>query len=102
MLKCLYCYGELEVNQVDYHPKCITKFYGTKHAPLLPYRFNEMEKLAKQAVAFSISVPGVQPKLSLGRIKTTLELCSEATKSGVSADAGKRTFIHEISRIVWN
>ena len=73
MLKCLYCYGELEVNQVDYHPKCITKFYGTKHAPLLPYRFNEMEKLAKQAVAFSISVPGVQPKLSLGRIKTTLE-----------------------------
>lgn len=73
MLKCLYCYRELEVNQVDYHPKCITKFFGTKYAPLLPYRFNEMEKLAKQAVALSISVPGVQPKLSLGRIKTTLE-----------------------------
>jgi serine/threonine-protein kinase HipA len=32
-----------------------------------------MEKLAKEAVQLSVTVPGVQPKLSLGWIKTVLE-----------------------------
>jgi serine/threonine-protein kinase HipA len=32
-----------------------------------------MEKLAKEAVELSVTVPGVQPKLSLGWIKSTLE-----------------------------
>lgn len=57
----------------DYHPKCIKAFYGSEHAPVLPYRLSEMEKLAKQAAELSITVPGVQPKLSLGWIKTELE-----------------------------
>jgi serine/threonine-protein kinase HipA len=57
----------------DYHPKCIKTFYGTSHAPVLPYRLSEMEQLAKKAAELSITVPGVQPKLSLGWIKTELE-----------------------------
>lgn len=69
MSKCLYCYKELDENQLDYHPKCIKAFYGTKHAPVLPYRLSEMENLAKEAAEQSITVPGVQPKLSLGWIK---------------------------------
>lgn len=73
MPKCLSCYKELDEDQVDYHPKCATAFYGTKHAPILPYRLSEMEKLAKEAAELSITVPGVQPKLSLGWIKTALE-----------------------------
>lgn len=73
MHKCLYCYKELDENQVDYHPKCIMAFYGTKHAPLLSYRLSEMEKLAKEAAELSIAVPGVQPKLSLGWMKAALE-----------------------------
>lgn len=74
MPKCLYCYKELEANNTgDYHPKCIKAFYGTKSAPVLPYRLDEMEKLAKEAVELSVTVPGVQPKLSLGWIKNTLE-----------------------------
>ena len=73
MNKCLYCYKELDENQVDYHPKCIRAFYGTKHAPILQYRLSEIEKLAKAAAELSITVPGVQPKLSLGWIKTELE-----------------------------
>src|SRR5690606_20444518 len=36
-------------------------------------RLDEMEKLAKEAVQLSVTVPGVQPKLSLGWIKTVLE-----------------------------
>ena len=74
MPKCLYCYKELDANDTgDYHPKCIKAFYGTKSAPALPYRLDEMEKLAKEAVELSVTVPGVQPKLSLGWIKNRLE-----------------------------
>jgi len=57
----------------DYHPECIRAFYGTKYAPALPYRLDEMEKLAKEAVELSVTVPGVQPKISLGWIKTVLQ-----------------------------
>ncbi len=74
MTKCLYCYKDLDANDTgDYHPTCIKAFYGTKAAPALPYRLDEMEKLAMEAVALSITVPGVQPKLSLGWIKSHLE-----------------------------
>lgn len=74
MRKCLYCYMEMDAkHDADYHPVCIKKFYGTKHAPVLPYRLSEMEKLAKQAAEQSVTVPGVQPKLSLRWIKTELE-----------------------------
>ena len=74
MNKCLYCYKELEAkNTGDYHPKCIKIFYGTMYAPDLPYRLDEMEKLAKESIDLSITVPGVQPKLSLGWIKSALQ-----------------------------
>lgn len=74
MLKCLYCYEELNANDTgDYHPKCIKAFYGTTFAPALPYRLDEMEKLAREAVELSVTVPGVQPKLSLGWLKNRLE-----------------------------
>jgi len=74
MSRCLYCYQEIEAAGIgDYHPGCIKTFYGTKYAPALPYRLDEMEKLAKEAVQLSVTVPGVQPKLSLGWIKTVLE-----------------------------
>ncbi|MFN4811927.1 MAG: HipA domain-containing protein [Bacteroidota bacterium] len=74
MSKCLYCYKELGANDTgDYHAKCIKAFYGTNSAPALPYQLEEMEKLAKEAVELSITVPGVQPKISLGWIKSTLE-----------------------------
>jgi serine/threonine-protein kinase HipA len=74
MRKCLYCYKELDkIYDGDYHPKCIKAFYGTEHASILPYQLSEMEKLAKKAAELSITVPGVQPKLSLGWIKKELE-----------------------------
>ncbi|MFN9108562.1 MAG: HipA domain-containing protein, partial [Bacteroidota bacterium] len=38
-----------------------------------PYQLSEMEKLAKEAAELSITVPGVQPKLSLGWIKNELK-----------------------------
>lgn len=73
MHKCLYCYKELDPKLGDYHPACVKAFFGTKQAPVLPYKLSEMEKLAKEAAELSITVPGVQPKLSLGWIKQEME-----------------------------
>ena len=73
MRKCLSCYNSLDHHQADYHPTCALEFFGTTHAPFLPYRLTELENLAKEAAMLSISVPGVQPKLSLGWLKSKLE-----------------------------
>jgi serine/threonine-protein kinase HipA len=72
----------------DYHPKCVKAFYGTEHAPILPYQLSEMEKLAKEAAELSITVPGVQPKLSLGWIKKELENGHEGRLTIVDALEG--------------
>lgn len=72
MSKCLFCYQALKENEIDFHPKCSKKIFGTTTAPLLNYTLDEMEILAKEIIETSISVPGVQPKLSLWFIKETL------------------------------
>ncbi|MDP3358149.1 MAG: HipA domain-containing protein [Lutibacter sp.] len=62
--KCLYCYQNL-TTETDYHEKCSLKFFGTNQAPKLEYTFDQMADLAKNVVERSVSVPGVQPKLSM-------------------------------------
>ncbi|MBI9041842.1 HipA domain-containing protein [Lutibacter sp.] len=62
--KCLYCYKEL-TTEIDFHEKCSLAFFGTKEAPKLNYSLEQMTDLAKNVVERSISVPGVQPKLSM-------------------------------------
>jgi len=66
--KCLYCYRELETG-ADFHESCSLKFFGTKKAPTIPYSLDQMTEMAKKVVERSISVPGVQSKLSLSQIK---------------------------------
>ena len=65
MSKCLYCYHELEEGQVDFHPSCARKFFGSETVPLLPYTRDNMSELAKQVIRTSASVTGVQAKMSL-------------------------------------
>lgn len=62
--KCLYCYQDLTV-ETDFHEKCSLIFFGTKQAPKLEYTLDQMADLAKNVVERSVSVPGVQPKLSM-------------------------------------
>lgn len=73
MNKCLYCYEKLSKGEIDYHNNCANIFFNQDEVPILPYDFSEMEKLAKEAVLLSVTVPGVQPKLSLGWIKNEIE-----------------------------
>ena len=65
MSKCLYCYHELEEGQVDFHPSCARKFFGSEIVPMLPYTRNNMSELARQVIRTSTSVTGVQAKMSL-------------------------------------
>lgn len=65
MSKCLYCYQELDEGQVDFHPCCSRKFFGSDTPPLLPYTRDNMTELAKQVIRTSTSVTGVQAKMSL-------------------------------------
>ena len=64
-MRCLYCYKELKEGQVDYHPACSKKLFGTKIPPQLPFVRDEIGELAKQVVRSQTTLTGVQAKLSL-------------------------------------
>lgn len=64
---CLACFQKLNSKEVNYHPKCLAKFWQDDTPVLqLDYALSEIEELAKENVEQRIIVPGVQPKLSLG------------------------------------
>lgn len=65
MCKCLYCYRELEPGQVDFHPSCARKMFGTKEQPLMEYTQSDMERLAAEIIRSQTTLTGVQAKLSL-------------------------------------
>lgn len=67
---CLYCYKPVE--QGEFHPKCSLKFFGSENPPDIPFSIDDMITLAKQVVQRSISVPGVQPKISMAIIGENL------------------------------
>jgi serine/threonine-protein kinase HipA len=49
----------------DFHPACSLAFFGTETPPKIEYSLDEMNELAIKVVERSVSVPGVQPKLSM-------------------------------------
>lgn len=71
--RCLYCAEPLsEVHSSDFHERCCQDFFGTSLPPILPYNLDQMAELAKRTLERSVSVPGVQPKLSLSLVKEAL------------------------------
>ena len=70
--KCLYCYQPL--NGVgDFHESCSKLFFGNSEPPILMHTLDEMSELAQHVVNRSVTVPGVQPKLSLSIVKEITE-----------------------------
>lgn len=63
--KCLYCYEDLDNSEIDFHNKCSRKFFGTENVPLLEMSLSDIENYAVNLLKRSISVTGVQPKLSI-------------------------------------
>lgn len=65
MKKCLYCYRPLADGEVDYHKACARKIFESTTVPALPYTRTNIKELAREIVTASITVTGVQAKLSL-------------------------------------
>ena len=65
MCKCLYCYQLLNHGEVDFHPGCAKKIFGTNEVPVLDYTMDEIDTLAAEVIQEQTSLTGVQPKLSL-------------------------------------
>lgn len=64
MNKCLYCYAPIE-DDSHYHPKCSRKFFRLEVPPRLQCDITELKEVAKKIILKSVTVPGVQAKLSL-------------------------------------
>ncbi len=60
-------------DDTDFHEKCSMSFFGLKKPPKMPYTIDQMAELAKDVVERSVSVPGVQAKLSMSLVKETRE-----------------------------
>lgn len=69
--RCLYCYEPLD-GEKDLHKKCSQVFFGISEPPVIPYSIDQMAELARDIVERSVTVPGVQAKLSMSLIKGTL------------------------------
>lgn len=69
---CLYCYEPLN-GEKDFHKKCSVAFFETPVPPVIPYSIDQMAELAKDIVERSVTVPGVQAKLSMSLVKATRE-----------------------------
>ena len=65
MNKCLYCYRSLSEGEIDFHENCSKKIFGQTIPPALPYTESMMKELATEIVKSQLTIPGVQPKLSL-------------------------------------
>ncbi len=79
--KCIYCYEPID-SRSDFHEKCSMQFFGTTSPPELMYSLNQMDELAISTVKRSITVPGVQPKLSMSIIHKTKEVDNRLTVVG--------------------
>lgn len=64
-MKCLHCYKPLSDGEVDYHKRCARKIFESAIVPVLPYTRANIKELAREIVAASTTVTGVQAKLSL-------------------------------------
>jgi serine/threonine-protein kinase HipA len=73
MGKCFYCYQELsesegaqQVSKLGFHESCSRKMFGKSTPPELPYTQDDFLRLGDSIIKSHKSVPGVQPKLSIG------------------------------------
>ncbi len=62
---CLHCYSPLSGGDNLFHGKCVKKFFHLNVQPELPYDMEELSKLAENIIKSRITIPGVQPKISI-------------------------------------
>ncbi len=63
--RCRICLALLEEGVEDYHVACSRRLFDSPVPPVLPYSWDDLNALAEQVVRRHVTVPGVQPKMSL-------------------------------------
>lgn len=70
----MYCYEQLntpqEINQ-EFHIACSRIIFDKPIPPILDFSEKDISELANESVSNQKTIPGVQPKLSIGRKKTS-------------------------------
>lgn len=66
---CLFCYEILAEGEYYYHKKCSRKFFRIDKPPVLEYRYDQLSILAERVIRESVTIPGVQAKISLDILK---------------------------------
>ncbi len=84
--RCLCCGRMLRDSEELYHAACKRKLFGQGSTPCLNYSLDELNELAKQHVLARVSVPGVQPKLSLHLERATPRDGARLTLVGLAGD----------------
>lgn len=62
---CQCCLQPLDNREKRFHAACCRKLFDSAKPPVFPYSWAELNQLAEQIVSRHITVPGVQPKLSM-------------------------------------
>ena len=62
---CQCCLQPLSSAEDQFHAACCKKLFGSATQPVFPYAWSELNQLAEKIVSRHITVPGVQPKLSM-------------------------------------
>lgn len=62
---CHICLQPLKNSKGLYHDSCCKQLFGSSQPPVLPYAWKELNELAEKIVQQHVTVPGVQPKLSM-------------------------------------
>ena len=84
--KCHCCGKPILGNETFFHKVCARKLFSSAEIPVLNYTQEELNALAKKTIMSRISVPGVQPKLSLHLEKGDKQTGSWMTLVGLEGD----------------
>lgn len=84
--RCLCCGQALNEEAAFYHKRCAKKLFSSTQIPAFNYTLEELNELAKNTLLDRISVPGVQPKLSLHLERTTQTMPPRLTLVGLAGD----------------
>ena len=84
--RCLCCGKTLDEAGIFYHKSCAKKLFESQQIPALNYTLEELNELAKNTILERVSVPGVQPKLSLHLERGAKETASRLTLVGLAGD----------------
>ncbi|HBC86380.1 MAG TPA: toxin HipA [Lentisphaeria bacterium] len=86
MNRCLCCGKDTASDEGSYHVRCLKTLFHSAKAPIMDYSWQELNKMAVQIIQQRISVPGVQPKLSVHLEKGNRLRADRLTLVGLEGD----------------